>query len=73
MHRIAQLALEPAAIYPVIRLQMANGRLYSLPALEPPTLLRSQRLAGTPFAHNLEKHEFGGSQVLFKAVRQGDE
>src|SRR5512133_246001 len=44
MQCIAYLALEPAAIHPVIRLQMANGRLHSLPTLEPPTLLRSQRL-----------------------------
>lgn len=45
MQRIAQLALQPAAIHSAIRFQMPDGRLDGLAALEPAALLAGQRLA----------------------------
>lgn len=44
MQGIAQLPLKPAAIHPVIRLEMANRRLHCLSAPEPSALLPGQRL-----------------------------
>jgi hypothetical protein len=44
MQRIAQFALEPAAIHPVIRFEMTNRRFYRLSSLEPSALLLGQRL-----------------------------
>ena len=44
MERIAELAFQSAAIHPMVRLQMSNGRLDRLSPLEPASLLFCQRL-----------------------------
>ena len=44
MERIAQLSLEPAAIHPMVRLQVPDGRFNRLSPLEPAPLLSGQRL-----------------------------
>ena len=44
MQGIPLLSLEPAAIHPVIRLEVANRWFYRLSSLEPAALLLGQRL-----------------------------
>ena len=48
MQGVAQLALEPAAIRPVNRLEVTNRRLHRLSPLEPAALLPGQRLVLAP-------------------------
>ena len=48
VQRIAQHALEPATIQPVIRLQMPDRRLHRLAPLQPASLLLTQALVTAP-------------------------